>query len=219
MRARTSAVRGTAVVAPPRDGSRRVGDRFSTLELAVPTQSGHHRRRIRGNKRDARRRAGQRDTIPSARGRWPTCTSMEPVTLSLRCRHVQRQHRPDTRHAVPLHGLPGAIGSCLSHHCPGPHRGVRHPGPDKSYVKVAQSGNRRGHVFCPECATPLYATAPENATFVSIRLGCVRQIGSDRLPRSGNALRCHGFTSCLPWPARPSSRPCCLRRAGDEPGS
>jgi hypothetical protein len=48
-------------------------------------------------------------------------------------------------------------------------------GTTKSYVKVAQSGNRRAQVFCPECATPLWATAPENATSVVVRLGCVRQ--------------------------------------------
>jgi len=48
-------------------------------------------------------------------------------------------------------------------------------GEPKSYVKVAESGNRRAQVFCPECATPLYATAPENATSVVIRLGCVKQ--------------------------------------------
>lgn len=48
-------------------------------------------------------------------------------------------------------------------------------GPTKSYVKVAESGNRRAQVFCPECGTPLFATAPENATSVVIRLGCVAQ--------------------------------------------
>lgn|SRR5512139_304466 len=48
-------------------------------------------------------------------------------------------------------------------------------GAPKSYVKVAQSGNRRAQMFCPECGTPLYATAQENATSVSIRLGCVDQ--------------------------------------------
>ena len=48
-------------------------------------------------------------------------------------------------------------------------------GTPKSYVKVAQSGNRRAQMFCPECATPLFATAPENATSVVIRLGCVKQ--------------------------------------------
>jgi hypothetical protein len=48
-------------------------------------------------------------------------------------------------------------------------------GETKQYVKVAESGNRRAQVFCPECATPLYATAPENPTSVVIRLGCVKQ--------------------------------------------
>lgn len=48
-------------------------------------------------------------------------------------------------------------------------------GQTKSYVKVADSGNRRAQVFCPVCATPLFATAPENPTSVVIRLGCVAQ--------------------------------------------
>ena len=48
-------------------------------------------------------------------------------------------------------------------------------GEPKSYIKVAQSGNRRAQVFCPDCGTPLYATAPENPTSVIIRLGCVTQ--------------------------------------------
>jgi hypothetical protein len=48
-------------------------------------------------------------------------------------------------------------------------------GKTKSYIKVAQSGNRRAQVFCPECATPLWATAAENPTSVIVRLGCVKQ--------------------------------------------
>jgi hypothetical protein len=48
-------------------------------------------------------------------------------------------------------------------------------GHPKRYIKTAQSGNQRAQVFCPECGTPLYASAPENATSVMIRLGCVRQ--------------------------------------------
>jgi hypothetical protein len=48
-------------------------------------------------------------------------------------------------------------------------------GQTKSYVKVAESGNRRAQVFCPECATPLYSTALETPTSVIIRLGCVAQ--------------------------------------------
>lgn len=48
-------------------------------------------------------------------------------------------------------------------------------GRPKTYVKVAQSGNRRAQVFCPECGTPIYSSAPENPTTVVIRLGCVTQ--------------------------------------------
>jgi hypothetical protein len=66
-------------------------------------------------------------------------------------------------------------------------------GKTTSYVKVADSGNRRAQVFCPECGTPLYATAQENATSVSIRLGCVRQ--RDRL-RPFAQIWQH---SALPW--------------------
>ncbi|MCU0972274.1 MAG: GFA family protein [Gammaproteobacteria bacterium] len=48
-------------------------------------------------------------------------------------------------------------------------------GEPRSYVKVAESGNRRAQMFCPDCGTPLIATAPEHPTSVSIRLGCVKQ--------------------------------------------
>lgn len=48
-------------------------------------------------------------------------------------------------------------------------------GEPRQYVKVAASGNRRAQVFCPDCGTPLYATAPENPTAVIVRLGCVSQ--------------------------------------------
>lgn len=43
------------------------------------------------------------------------------------------------------------------------------------YVKTAQSGNRRAQMFCPNCGTPLFGMAAENATAVVIRLGCVEQ--------------------------------------------
>ena len=66
-------------------------------------------------------------------------------------------------------------------------------GTPKSYVKVAQSGNRRAQMFCPECGTPLFATAPENATSVIIRLGCVEQ--RSRLVPSAQIWR----HSAMPW--------------------
>ena len=48
-------------------------------------------------------------------------------------------------------------------------------GQTKTYIKTAESGNRRAQVFCPECGTPIYAAAPEKPAFVNIRLGCVTQ--------------------------------------------
>ena len=48
-------------------------------------------------------------------------------------------------------------------------------GEPKRYIKVAESGTRRVQAFCGECGTPLFATAPENATQVIIRTGCVKQ--------------------------------------------
>ena len=48
-------------------------------------------------------------------------------------------------------------------------------GATKSYVKVAESGNKRAQVFCPECGTPLYSAAVENSPHVTLRLGCVAE--------------------------------------------
>ena len=48
-------------------------------------------------------------------------------------------------------------------------------GEPKRYIKTADSGARRVQAFCGDCGTPLFATAPEGATQVNIRLGCVQQ--------------------------------------------
>jgi hypothetical protein len=74
-------------------------------------------------------------------------------------------------------------------------------GQTKSYVKVAESGNRRAQVFCPECATPLWATAPENPASVVIRLGCVRERAQ---LRPAAQIWQH---SSMPWLASLSSVP------------
>ena len=44
-----------------------------------------------------------------------------------------------------------------------------------AYVKVADSGNRRAQMFCSTCGSSLYACAAESPTWVSIRLGAVKQ--------------------------------------------
>ncbi|MEY4884649.1 MAG: hypothetical protein RIS34_2503 [Pseudomonadota bacterium] len=58
---------------------------------------------------------------------------------------------------------------------PAPIESFKLTGVTRSYVKVAESGSKRAQVFCPECGTPLYSTALENATQVMLRLGCVSQ--------------------------------------------
>lgn len=46
----------------------------------------------------------------------------------------------------------------------------------KIYVKSAESGNKRPQSFCPECGTPIYATAVGAGPKVySIRVGSIRQ--------------------------------------------
>jgi len=48
-------------------------------------------------------------------------------------------------------------------------------GTPKRYIKTAESGSRRAQLFCPECGTALFTMAPEAATAITIRLGCVTQ--------------------------------------------
>ncbi len=46
----------------------------------------------------------------------------------------------------------------------------------KTYVKTAESGNKREQAFCPECGTPFYsADVGEGPKFYGIRLGTARQ--------------------------------------------
>ena len=75
-------------------------------------------------------------------------------------------------------------------------------GQTKTYVKLAQSGNRRAQVFCPECGTPLYSSATEKPTAVVIRLGCVTQ----RAQLKPMIQVWHH--SALPWLGELESIPC-----------
>ena len=47
-------------------------------------------------------------------------------------------------------------------------------GEPKRYA-VVQSGKQMAQAFCPQCGTPLFASAPENPKSVVIRVGCVTQ--------------------------------------------
>ena len=49
-------------------------------------------------------------------------------------------------------------------------------GRPKVYVKTADSGTKRRHSFCPNCGTPVSATADTDAPpTYSLRVGCLRQ--------------------------------------------
>ncbi len=46
----------------------------------------------------------------------------------------------------------------------------------KTYVKTAESGNKRAQLFCPDCGTNLYATSVGDGPKVfGVRLGTVTQ--------------------------------------------
>ena len=44
-------------------------------------------------------------------------------------------------------------------------------GEPRIYVKTAESGNPRAQAFCGTCGSPIYASAPENPTVYTLRLG------------------------------------------------
>jgi len=92
-------------------------------------------------------------------------------------------------------------GSPFRHVVPAPIEKLSLKGNPKTYVKLAQSGNRRAQTFCPECGTPIYAAAAENPTWVSIRLGCVRQRAQ---LKPASQIWQH---SALPWLAELASVP------------
>ena len=49
-------------------------------------------------------------------------------------------------------------------------------GKPKVYVKTADSGNRRRHAFCPNCGTPVSASADSDSPpLYGLRVGCLAQ--------------------------------------------
>jgi hypothetical protein len=67
-------------------------------------------------------------------------------------------------------------------------------GTPKTYIKTAESGNKRAHAFCPDCGTPLYAAAPDpNPPTVGLRVGTLDQRAELRPSRQ------IWVRSALPW--------------------
>ncbi len=63
----------------------------------------------------------------------------------------------------------------------------------KTYVKTAESGNRRALAFCPECGTRIVGGSAEGEGFIGPRRGTVRQ--RTDLPSKVQVL----CRSRLPW--------------------
>jgi len=65
----------------------------------------------------------------------------------------------------------------------------------KTYIKTAESGNRRALAFCPNCGTPIYSTDIQEPRAHGIRVGTLKQ-RSDLRPN--RQIWCR---SALPWVA------------------
>lgn len=78
-------------------------------------------------------------------------------------------------------------------------------GAPKTYVKTAESGNRRAHAFCPECGTPVYSAAAQHPQTYGLRIGSIAQ--RDALPPKkqiwcDSALAWSGNITAVPRHAR-----------------
>jgi len=45
----------------------------------------------------------------------------------------------------------------------------------KTYLKIAESGNRRLQAFCPDCGTSIYATSEFDQEIFGLRVGTLKQ--------------------------------------------
>jgi hypothetical protein len=67
-------------------------------------------------------------------------------------------------------------------------------GQPRTYIKTAESGNKRAHSFCGDCGTPTFARAAvDDPPTYSLRIGCLEQRAA--LP----PRRQHWCHSALPW--------------------
>lgn len=72
-------------------------------------------------------------------------------------------------------------------------------GTPRIYIKTAESGNKRAHGFCGDCGAAIYATAPVDPKFYTLRLGTIKQRAELRPTRQ------IWHRSALPWSADLSS--------------
>ena len=103
---------------------------------------------------------------------------VDPDTVGI-CHCTDCQHLTGTAYRVTVRSHKGAFKLLT--------------GQPKIYVKTAESGNKRAHGFCPECGTPIYATAITDPQTYGLRVGAIRQRA--QLPPRKQAW----CRSALPW--------------------
>lgn len=92
-------------------------------------------------------------------------------------------------------------GSAFRVTVPALKNGFKLTGQPKIYIKTAESGIKRAHGFCPECGTPLYATAITDPQVYGVRVGTARQRAALR------PMRQAWFRSALDWALNIESLP------------
>lgn len=70
------------------------------------------------------------------------------------------------------------------------------------YMKVADSGSRRGHAFCGECGSPVYRQPTDNNPNFSLRVG-----GLDQAAELGRPIRQIWTARRLDWTTSLSETP------------
>jgi hypothetical protein len=62
-------------------------------------------------------------------------------------------------------------GSAYRVSVPAPRETFRMSGTPATYLKTAESGNKRVQAFCPQCGTPIYSSATVDPPMYSLRVG------------------------------------------------
>ncbi|HEY7579679.1 MAG TPA: GFA family protein [Acetobacteraceae bacterium] len=86
---------------------------------------------------------------------------VDPATVRI-CHCTDCQKLTGTVYRAGIASLPGTF--------------VLTKGTPRIYIKVAESGTKRAHGFCPDCGTPIYSTATEpNPSVYGLRVGGLDQ--------------------------------------------
>ena len=94
------------------------------------------------------------------------------------CGHITYEGEIDPEKVVICHCTDCQMlsGSAFRTVAPVPEDTFKLKGEPKIYVKIGDSGAKRAQAFCPECGSPIYASAVGDGPKVyNIRLGTARQ--------------------------------------------